>query len=71
MNRKSIVIILITVLIGALLSGCVDNPKTESQVTPAQTVVQTPAVKELEGTIRVSGANMGRRIQEAASKSKF
>ena len=56
MNRKSIVIILITVLIGALLSGCVDNPKTDSQVTPGQTTVQTPAVKELEGTIRVSGA---------------
>lgn len=56
MNRKSIVIILITVLIGALLSGCVDNPKTETQVTPAQTAVQTPAVKEPEGTIRVSGA---------------
>jgi phosphate transport system substrate-binding protein len=30
MNRKSIVIILITVLIGALLSGCVDHPKTET-----------------------------------------
>jgi phosphate transport system substrate-binding protein len=56
MNGKSIVIILITVLIGALLSGCVDKPKTESQVTPTQTVVQTPAVKEPEGTIRVSGA---------------
>jgi phosphate transport system substrate-binding protein len=55
-QRKSIVIILITVLIGALLSGCVDDPKTETQVTPAQTVVQTPAVKEPEGTIRVSGA---------------
>ncbi|MFZ3384698.1 MAG: substrate-binding domain-containing protein [Candidatus Methanoperedens sp.] len=55
MNRKSIVIILITVLIGALLSGCVDNPKTDG-VTPGQTTVQTPAVKELEGTIRVSGA---------------
>lgn len=56
MNRKSIVIILITVLIGALLSGCVDNPKTETQVTPTPTIVQTPAVKEPEGTIRVSGA---------------
>jgi len=30
MNQKSIVIILITVLIGALLSGCVDKPKTET-----------------------------------------
>jgi phosphate transport system substrate-binding protein len=30
MNRKSIVIILITVLIGAFLSGCVDKPKTET-----------------------------------------
>jgi len=56
MNRKSIVIILITVLIGALLSGCVDSLKTENHVTSAQTVVQTPAVKEPEGTIRVSGA---------------
>ncbi len=56
MNRKSIVIILITVLIGALLSGCVDNPKTETQAMPTQTAVKTPAVKEPEGTIRVSGA---------------
>src|SRR5659263_645 len=55
-QRKSIVIILITVLIGALLSGCVDNPKTETPVTPTTTVVQTPAVKEPEGTIRISGA---------------
>ncbi|MDO8726058.1 MAG: substrate-binding domain-containing protein [Candidatus Methanoperedens sp.] len=68
MNRNSIVIILITVLIGAFLSGCVDSPKAEGKTTPtaavtaasgtpgattAQTAVST---KEPEGTIRVSGA---------------
>ncbi|MCX9083111.1 MAG: substrate-binding domain-containing protein [Candidatus Methanoperedens sp.] len=76
MNKKSIVIILITVLIGALLSGCVDNPKTEDQITP---VVQTPAVKEPEGTIRVSGAfalypmmlKWGEEYQKLYPKVKF
>lgn len=79
MNRKSIVIILITVLIGALLSGCVDNPKTEAQITPAQTTVQTPALKEPEGTIRVSGAfalypmmlKWGEEYQKLYPKMKF
>ena len=79
MNRKSIVIILITVLIGALLSGCVDNPKTQTQVTPAQTAVQTPEVKEPEGTIRVSGAfalypmmlKWGEEYQKLYPKVKF
>jgi len=51
MNRKSIVIILITVLVGALLSGCVD------QSIPSGAVTSTPASsQELKGTIRVSGA---------------
>ncbi len=48
MNGKFIAIIFITFLSGALLSGCVDNPKTEAQTTPA--------VNEPEGTIRISGA---------------
>jgi phosphate transport system substrate-binding protein len=61
MNRKSIVIILITVLIGAFLSGCVDSPKTEVKTTPTATVTTGPATtevntKELEGTITLSGA---------------
>ena len=68
MNRKSIVIILITVLIGAFLSGCVDNPNTEVKTTPTAAVTAasgTPgatavptvvSTKEPEGTIRVSGA---------------
>lgn len=51
MKRKIITTILITTFIVALLSGCVDNTKTETQVT-----VQMPGVKEPEGTIRVSGA---------------
>ena len=76
MKRKSILIILITVLIGALLSGCVDNPKTDGQVTPA---LQTPAVKEPEGTIRVSGAfalypmmlKWGEEYQKLYPKVKF
>lgn len=64
--RGIISIILITILIGALLSGCVENPKTEATQTPAPTAidtaapvvtgVQTPAAKELEGTITLSGA---------------
>ncbi len=64
MKGKSIKIILITVLIGALLAGCVSNPKTETQpaptvvatstsVTPSQTSVNS---QELSGTITLSGA---------------
>ncbi len=61
MKGKIIVIILITVLIGALLSGCVGNPKTETQPTPTSAVTSTPAQtavnpQELEGTITLSGA---------------
>ncbi len=64
MRRKIITFILVTVLIGALLSGCVEKPKTEATsaptatgtATPAATGVQTPAAKELEGTITLSGA---------------
>ena len=56
MKIKIIATILITIFIVALLSGCVDNTKTETQVTPIPTGVQTPVVKEPEGTIRVSGA---------------
>ncbi len=68
MNGKIITIILITVLIGAFLSGCVDKPKTEVQTTPTAAVTTTPAspgataaqtavsTKELEGTISLSGA---------------
>lgn len=51
MNGKFTVIILITVLIGALLSGCVGNPETEVQSTPSPS-----GAKELEGTISLSGA---------------
>jgi phosphate transport system substrate-binding protein len=51
MNRKSLIIILITVLIGAFLSGCVASPKTEVQATPTAV-----SAKEPEGTICVSGA---------------
>ena len=68
MNRKSIVIILITVLIGAFLSGCVDSTKTEVKATPIATVTTAPgttapvavptavSTKEPVGTITVSGA---------------
>src|SRR3972149_7601819 len=56
MKIKIIATILITIFIVALLSGCVDKPKTETQVTPIPTGVQTPVAKEPEGTIRVSGA---------------
>ncbi len=65
MSRKSIVIILITVLIGALLSGCVDKTETKVQSTPTSAVTSTPVAtaattavntKELEGTISLSGA---------------
>ncbi len=55
MKIKIIATILITIFIVALLSGCVGN-QTGTQVTPAPTGVQTPSVKEPEGTIRVSGA---------------
>ncbi len=62
--RSIISIILITILIGALLSGCVEKPKTEAEqaltatgtATPAATGVQTPVAKELEGTVTLSGA---------------
>ncbi len=64
MRGKIIAFILITVLIGALLSGCVEKPKTEATsaptatgtATPAATGVQTPVAKELEGTVTLSGA---------------
>ncbi len=68
MKGKIITIILITVLIGALLSGCIDKPKSETQSTPTAAVTTTPAspgatpvqtavsTKELEGTISLSGA---------------
>ncbi len=52
MKWKLTAIILITILTAALLTGCVDSPKTDTQTTPAA----TPAVKEPEGMIRVSGA---------------
>ncbi|CAG0964131.1 MAG: substrate-binding domain-containing protein [Candidatus Methanoperedens sp.] len=61
MKRTFLIIILITILTGALLSGCVDNPKTEDQTTtavtasPGSTAVQT-AVSAKEGTISLSGA---------------
>jgi phosphate transport system substrate-binding protein len=54
MNIKAFTTIIITIFIVALLSGCVDKTKTETRVTPGPTDAQT--VKELEGTIRVSGA---------------
>ncbi len=66
MKGKIISIIFITVLVGALLSGCVGNPKSETQATPAATTTPAspgattsqPAVssQELEGTITLSGA---------------
>ncbi|KCZ70279.1 ABC-type phosphate transport system, periplasmic component [Candidatus Methanoperedens nitroreducens] len=52
MKGKFIVIILITVLIGALFSGCIDKPKTEVQSTTTSAITST----ELEGTITLSGA---------------
>jgi phosphate transport system substrate-binding protein len=61
--RNVIPIILVTILIGALLSGCVEKPKTEAQLTPAPTstgvapaATGVQAAKELEGTITLSGA---------------
>ncbi len=68
MKGKIITIILITVLTGALLSGCIGNPKSETQPTPASVVTTTPASsgptaiqtavssQELSGTITLSGA---------------
>ncbi len=64
MKGKIITIILITVITGALLSGCIGNPKSEitptAAATPASsgaTAVQTAASsKELSGTITLSGA---------------
>ena len=65
MNGKITTIILITVLIGALLSGCVDSPKTEVQAAPDAAATTSPATagtttavsaKELEGKISLSGA---------------
>ncbi|MGB8218035.1 MAG: substrate-binding domain-containing protein [Candidatus Methanoperedens sp.] len=64
MKGKIITIILITVLTGVLLSGCIGNPKSETTPTatatppsPGDTVTQTAvSSKELEGTITLSGA---------------
>jgi phosphate transport system substrate-binding protein len=68
MKRKIITIILITVLTGVLLSGCIGNPKSETQPTPTAAVTTTPASsgatavqtaassQELSGTITLSGA---------------
>lgn len=68
MKAKFIVIILITVLLSALLSGCIGNPKSEIQPTPTAAVTTTPASsgatavqttassQELSGTITLSGA---------------
>lgn len=70
MKRNVITIILITILIGALVSGCVDGPKAETQTTPSAGVTSTSAggstpatasqtavsSQELEGTITLSGA---------------
>ncbi|VVB88806.1 PBP superfamily domain protein [uncultured archaeon] len=70
MKGKIIAITLITILIGALVSGCVDKPKAETQIAPSAGVTSTPAggstpatapqpavsSQELEGTITLSGA---------------
>jgi len=64
MKGKIITIILITVITGALLSGCIGNPKSETTptatATPASsgaTVTQTAtSSQELSGTITLSGA---------------
>lgn len=65
MNRKIITFILITVMTGASLSGCVDKSSTGAQPTPAAPATTTPGApplqtaagpKELEGTITLSGA---------------
>lgn len=65
MSRKHIVIILITILIGALLSGCVGKTEPNVQSTPTGAVTSTPIAtaaptdarsQELEGTISLSGA---------------
>ena len=78
MNQNTIAVIIIAFSIVALLSGCVDSPKTEIQVAPAGSE-QTPAVKEPEGTIRVSGAfalypmmlKWGEEYQKLYPKVKF
>ncbi len=56
MKWNLMAIILITILTAALLSGCVNTPKTDAPATPAETGTQTQVVNEPEGTIRVSGA---------------
>ncbi len=70
MKGKVITIILITILIGALVSGCVDKPKAEGQTsspagvtstaaggsTPATASQTAVSSQELEGTITLSGA---------------
>ncbi len=68
MKARNIGIILIAILIGAFLSGCVDSPKTEVKATPTATVTTAPetpgttaaptavSTKELEGKISLSGA---------------
>lgn len=53
MNRKIVMSFIFTIFIATLLSGCVDTSKTDTQVAPSNS---TPVEKELEGTIRVSGA---------------
>ncbi len=64
MQGQSIKIILITVFIGALLAGCVGNPKAEIPPTPAVVTTSTSATptqtsvssQDLSGTITLSGA---------------
>jgi phosphate transport system substrate-binding protein len=78
MKIKIIATILITIFIVALLSGCVGN-QNGNQVTPSPTGAQTPAIKEPEGTIRVSGAfalypmmlKWGEEYQKLHPKVKF
>lgn len=53
MIKKFIVIFLMTVLTGALLSGCIDKTKEKDSSTTAGAVSGS---HEFEGTIRVSGA---------------
>ncbi|MCX9013142.1 MAG: substrate-binding domain-containing protein, partial [Candidatus Methanoperedens sp.] len=64
MKGKIITIILIMILIGALVSGCVDKPRADAQTAPPADGTSTPAAasqtsvssKGLEGTITLSGA---------------
>ncbi len=67
MKGKIIFIILVTVLAGALLAGCIGSPKSETQSTPGAAVTSTPlseatatqtalSSQELSGTITLSGA---------------